>query len=139
MDRPPPVKSIVRCNFDTGFVPPEMVKRGRPVIVLARDFQLCTVVPCSTTPPKRQYDTNAYYLKIEGRRPKGLDEEMWVKADLVYTVCLSRLCSYFEKSLNGNKIYFYPQVSSVQFREIQQCVLKRLGLNVSLDKTACTM
>lgn len=42
------------CDFNTGFVAPEMIKK-RPVVVVSprprRSNQLCTIVPLSTTRP----------------------------------------------------------------------------------------
>ncbi len=50
----PQVGSTLICNYGTGFVAPEMVKR-RPVVVISRlrrRADLCTVVPLSTTAVK---------------------------------------------------------------------------------------
>ena len=50
----PKTGTIVICDYNSGFVPPEMVKR-RPAIVVFPQFKkrsgLCTIVPFSTTPP----------------------------------------------------------------------------------------
>ena len=50
----PNVGTLWMCDFNTGFKPPEMIKR-RPVVVIAphpkRQIGLCTIVPLSTTTP----------------------------------------------------------------------------------------
>ncbi|MCA3277869.1 MAG: type II toxin-antitoxin system PemK/MazF family toxin [Roseomonas sp.] len=51
----PKIGSILICDFNKGFVAPEMVKR-RPVIVISPPInvrhRLCTIIPISTEPPK---------------------------------------------------------------------------------------
>ena len=49
---PPKVGTLWICDFNTGFKPPEMIKR-RPVVVISprRSTELCTIVPLSTTVP----------------------------------------------------------------------------------------
>ena len=62
---PLPAGTILLCNYDSGFRPPEMVKK-RPCIIISPRLphreQLCTVVPLSTTRPLRE---TTYQLKID--------------------------------------------------------------------------
>ena len=68
----------------------------RPVIVVSRNAQndrgLATVVPLSTTPPDPPQD---HHCEIEARYlPPSLGAQVqsaWVKADMVYTLSVSRL------------------------------------------------
>ncbi len=85
----PKAGAILICNYSTGFVAPEMVKR-RPVVVvsprLRRRDGLCAVVPLSRTPPPAPQ--NYHYELQLGRplpKPWGSDR-FWVKTDMLATV-----------------------------------------------------
>ena len=52
---PPVPGQVLLCDYDTGFRPPEMVKKRLAVVVSPRlpyRDGLCTVVPLSTTPAR---------------------------------------------------------------------------------------
>jgi uncharacterized protein YifN (PemK superfamily) len=77
--------TIVLCNYDTGFAPPEMVKR-RPAVVVSPQTHtragLCTVVPLSTTPPK---PVLAYHCLVVIDPPlpdPWTAKEAWVTCDM---------------------------------------------------------
>ncbi len=59
---------IVICNYNTGFVVPEMVK-SRPAVVISKSSThwrgLCTVVPLSTTPPEK---VEAWHVSMQNVR-----------------------------------------------------------------------
>ena len=87
--------TILRCNFDSGFKAPEMVK-PRIVVVLSPKIKkgrpgLCTVVALSTTAPDpvMQYHCQ---LDIKPKLPHPWESEgIWVKGDMVYAVGFHRL------------------------------------------------
>ncbi|WP_368646938.1 type II toxin-antitoxin system PemK/MazF family toxin [Castellaniella ginsengisoli] len=90
---------VVICNYDTGFIAPEMVKT-RPVVVISKSSThwrgLCTVVPLSTTPPEK---VEAWHVSMQNvlRRlypyshPFGQAQEMWAKCDMIATVSFCRI------------------------------------------------
>ena len=89
----PKTGHILICNFDKGFVPPEMVKR-RPIVVISRtethSRRLCTVVPLSTTIPKTIKPWHVA-LKIDSVSSNSEIETIWAKCDMIYTVSFDRL------------------------------------------------
>ena len=94
---PPLPGTILRCNFHT-FKEPEMTK-SRPVIVLSPKVENITrttilIVPLSTTDPK---PILKHHLKVTlpGKNiPHGLSRDCWLKGDMVYALCQTRLDLY---------------------------------------------
>src|SRR5690348_5307086 len=86
--------TIVVCNYDTGFRPPEMVKQ-RPVVVISPRIssrgQLCTVVPLSTTPPAvvRPYHRSIIFSPPLPR--PWCSRIVWAKCDMVFAASFERL------------------------------------------------
>ena len=123
--------TIVRVDLNEGFRPPEMIKR-RPCIVLSPPLadrpQLCTIVPLSTTPPRRMH---AHHLEIELDpplpHPYG-NRRMWVKADVVLTVAFHRLRLLFSHTEAGQRVYDVRVLDAQTFRDVQACVRAGLGL-----------
>jgi uncharacterized protein YifN (PemK superfamily) len=111
---------------------PEITKR-RPVIVISPRFRqrdgLCAVVPCSTTPPKKTQPYH-YKLSVIPALPAPYDhEQMWVKADLVYTVSFDRLfLPFIGKNANGVREYDIRHVTDIDINGIRDCVRAGLGL-----------
>lgn len=130
----PPIGSILLCDFDRGFVAPEMVKR-RPVIVISPKIRgrvgLCTVVALSTTEPdpKMPYHTqiDLHPFLPEPMKSMGL----WVKGDMVNTVGFHRLNFIKTGNINGKRQYYYSMLKAEQIKLVQECVLKAIGLVVS--------
>jgi mRNA interferase MazF len=91
--------------------------------------RLCTVVPCSTTPPVPVKEYH-HKITISPPLPHPYDEEtMWIKADMIYTVSFERLSLPFTgKDESGKRIYDNRKVSDADLLRIQQCALKALGL-----------
>ena len=78
------------CDF-RGFEKPEMVKR-RPVIVVAanqRNYRLVTIVPLSTTIPRRPLPW--HYPLADPIPSLAGGRVVWAKCDLLYTVSTARL------------------------------------------------
>lgn len=119
----PKARTVVMCDFRTGFVPPEMVK-NRPVVVIAshkRNSKLVTVVPLSTTRPEKMDDHHH-----EMRTPPLPDQPhtaCWAKCDMVYTVSTNRLDRYRV----GNK-YFSLKIDETDFAAIRMAVAAGLNL-----------
>ena len=89
----PKTGHVLICNFDTGFVPPEMVKR-RPIVVISKtethSRRLCTVVPLSKTIQKIIKPWQVA-LKIDSISSSSDIETIWAKCDMIYTVSFDRL------------------------------------------------
>ena len=123
--------TILVCDFK-GFVKPEMVKR-RPVVVvsprLRNRFNLCSVVPLSTTEPQKMMP---YHHKIytSPLLPSPYNSpHHWVKADMIYTVSFDRLFLLFDgKDDNGKRVYDIRIIDRSDIIKIQQCILHGLGL-----------
>lgn len=128
----PHQRAICLCNFDAGFKEPEMTKR-RPVIVVSSKALprpgLVTIVPMSTLAPepKRNFQCK---IKLEQPLPHKhfTETEMWVKADMIYTVGFERLTRFHDGKENGKRKYLEPKINPQQFREIQRCMLNSLNL-----------
>lgn len=128
--------SILICDF-SGFKTPEMVKR-RPVVVVSPRLRtrnnLCTVVPVSTTPPDRVMPYH-FKLHIEPPLPDPYPEpQVWVKADMVYTVSYDRLYLPSNgKDASGKRIYDQRIIDAADLLKIQACILHALGLTTLTD------
>lgn len=122
------------CDFGAGFSEPEMCKR-RPVVVLNPRIQnrpgLCTVVALSTSPPNPQMP---YHRQIRIRPPlpaKWLSDNVWVKGDMVNAVSFHRLdLIRLGKDANGKRIYHMDAIEADQFKVVQECVLRAIGLSI---------
>jgi len=129
----PKTGTIVICDYNSGFVPPEMTKR-RLAIVMSPQFKrrnnLCTVVPFSTTDPTPIMPYH-YLLSLNPTLPPPFNSPIqWVKADMIATVSFSRLNLPFSgKGANGKRQYIKMVISGHDFESIQRCLLNAIGLN----------
>jgi len=129
----PNVGAVLVCDYDTGFRTPEMIKR-RPVIVVSprlRDRDgLCTVVPLSTTDPRKQYPFHCR-IRFDPRLPPPYGEEwMWVKADMIATVGFHRLSPLRKpRDQYGKRQYDNRIVEPEVLEQIRTCVLHALGFS----------
>jgi len=119
--------AILICNYQTGFVEPEMVKTRLCVVVtprLRRRERLCTVIPLSLTPPEHVCD---YHREIEFERelPKPWEgKKRWAKCDMFATVSHGRLSPIgVGRGPSGTRKYIYPTVSLEQLKEIRAGML----------------
>ena len=125
--------TILVCDYNTGFVAPEMLKR-RPVVVISPNFKhrsgLCTVVPLSTTPPDHLVDYHCE-INFERRLPQPFDaESMWAKGDMVATVGFHRLdLLRTGRDSTGKRKYIEPKLSQEDMQKIYSCVLHAIGLS----------
>ena len=124
----PLVRTLVVCDYSTGFKVPEMVKRRLAVVVgprLPQRADLATVVPLSTSPSSGGI---RYQCKIElNEEPPEPYEGVvkWVKADMIAAVSLRRLDL---PRYPGSRTYMQHRVSDDQLRQIHECILHSLEL-----------
>ena len=124
--------TILLCDYNTGFRPPEMVKR-RPAVVLSHRLPhrdgLCTVVPLSTTPP-RAVVAYACQLRLPFPLPNPYSAmDVWVKGDMLATVRLERLDLFHTARDNtGRREYLHPRFTVAQMGLIERCVCYALGM-----------
>lgn len=124
--------TLLMCNFDTGFRPPEMVK-VRPVVVVSprrrRGPGLYTVVPLSTTPPD---PVEPYHHRLD---PSSLPQPIagratWAKCDMLYTVSLDRLDRIrVGRHRNGRRIYVDHHLTSEDWQAVRRGIVLALGLD----------
>lgn len=122
---------VLICDFNTGFKPPEMVKR-RPVVVISprprRSTQLCTVVPLSTTAPK---PVEPFHHRMDPHSLPGrlARKNTWAKCDMLATVSLERLDRVMVgKEPGGKRIYVADSVTAGDLEAIRRGVMIALGL-----------
>lgn len=128
----PSAGEVLLCNFETGFIEPEMVKL-RPVVIISPRLRGCgnlaTVIPFSTTPPIIIEDYH-YLLELENALPYPFDENpIWLKCDMIYRVSRDRLDRFNGKRLpNGKRQYLSGHVNATQLIDIKKAVLHSIGL-----------
>ena len=123
--------SILICDYNSGFIVPEMVKR-RPVVVVSpryrKSYRLCTVVPLSTTAPG---SIEPYHCEIEIKPPLPgrWGSKCWAKCDMIATVSFSRLELVRDgKDLLGNRRYYEATLPKEVMEQISECVQNALGM-----------
>ncbi|MCW5697094.1 MAG: type II toxin-antitoxin system PemK/MazF family toxin [Bauldia sp.] len=124
--------TVLLCAYEPGFKEPEMVKR-RPVVVVTPRLRsrdgLCTVVPLSTTEPRK---VEAYHHKIvfDPPLPKPWNSpECWVKADMLATVAFHRLHLIgIGRGPHGKRKYLQLVIPRADLKAIQACILEALHL-----------
>lgn len=123
----PRTGTLWMCDFNTGFQPPEMVKR-RPVVVISpyprrRTTGLCTIVPLSTTDP---IPVEPFHHLMDPRSlPDRLaQDDTWAKCDMLYTVSLNRL----SRATNRRQPMNF-RVLDADLDAIRACVKIALGLD----------
>lgn len=110
---------ILICDFERGFVPPEMVK-CRPVVVISKSSthhrRLCTVIPLSTTEP---WPIEHWHVPLSHdplpHMSKG--RVVWAKCDMIYTVSFERLDRPHRKT-GGKRDYLSVKVSAYDLAAI---------------------
>ena len=124
--------TILLCDFK-GFIEPEMLKR-RPVVVISPRLRhrgnLCTVLPMSTTEP-RKIEAYHYRLHTIPTLPAPYTSAVhWVKADMIYTVSFERLSlmTHGTKDAHGRRIYDQRVIDKADLLKIQAAMLHGIGL-----------
>lgn len=134
---PPLPGHVLICDYGTGFQPPEMVKR-RPALVVSPRLRhregLVTVVPLSTTPPRRPA---AYQCQIAlpfAPPPPFEAQAVWAKADMLATVALARLDLFRSpRDEGGRRRYLTMRIDAAELARVRACLVHALGLGRSLD------
>jgi uncharacterized protein YifN (PemK superfamily) len=127
----PKAGTVVICDFQRGFVPPEMVKRRPAVVVsppIAARKGLCTVVPLSTGIPheKMPYQVESPDLKLPSPWDRGPN---WVKADMIYAVSLSRIDLIRRgRDENSRRVYYTVTLPYGDMLAIRKAMLWSLGM-----------
>ncbi len=130
----PELGTVMMCDFNQGFCPPEMVKR-RPVVVISprisNRYGLCTIVCLSTDAPD---PIMPYHCQINIRpklpSPRWESDGVWVKGDMIYTVAFHRL-DFFRsgKTDTGVRKYILQPLDDENIKKVRQCVLRSLNLS----------
>lgn len=119
---------VLICDFERGFVAPEMVK-ARPVVVVSKSElpsrRLCTVVPLSTTAPHDEFDWHV--LLAQNPLPETLGyKPIWAKCDMVYSVSFDRLDKPHRKT-RGKREYFTTKLSPPDLDAIIRGIIAHLA------------
>ncbi len=119
---------VLICDFTRGFVPPEMMKVRKVVVVsptATHRRRLCTVVPISSTAPHAE-EAWHHLLRVN---PVEIDGHvsLWVKGDMLYTVSLDRLDKPHRKTRKGRE-YFVPKLAPDDLQGVFRCVRAYLPL-----------
>ena len=123
----PKSREVLGCDFG-GLRKAEMSKR-RPIIVLSYSSArpgLAIVVPLSTTEPTPLQPWH-YELTKESQWDR---RKRWVKADMIYTVALSRLFPWrFGPSRSGGQAKLRNfRITENDFSKVQAAVLSALKI-----------
>lgn len=89
------------------------------------------VVPLSTSDPS---PVCKYHLQVTlpgGELPRGLARDCWVKGDMVYALCPSRLDLYhFERDkITGKRSYYSDRFTGEILFNIRKAVMAAIGLH----------
>jgi mRNA interferase MazF len=120
---------VLICNFSTGFMPPEMVKRRRVVVVSPYQFNkrgICTVVPFSTSTPEH---VEEFHYRIESGAYSFLSDEKdtWVKADMIATVSNQRL-----DRIRVGENFLSPSLGKADYMAVRQAIASYLDFQVKI-------
>lgn len=123
--------TVLICDYRTGFIVPEMVKR-RPAVVISprlrRRDGLCTVVPLSTTPPPEPMPYHCELI-MASPLPAPFDAaRVWVKADMLATVGFHRLDLPRLPRQDGQRQYLTVVLQEDDLGRVMACVRNALGL-----------
>ena len=121
--------TVLICDFDTGFKPPEIVKK-RPVVVVSKSHhELVTVVPLSTTEP-RPLEKCHHEMQFASLPVPLRGKKHWAKCDLITTVAFWRLdrVRAGKHPTTGKRMYVSYVVRPEDLTAIQQAILHVLGL-----------
>lgn len=129
-----PIGTILLCDYSTGFIVPEMVKRRLAVVVsprLPHRENLCSVVPLSQTTPEHEVPYRAKIVFEHELPSPWLGLERWAKADMLATVGFQRLdLIRTARDQYGRRKYLQPKVNPEQLAAIRGAILHALGLGL---------
>ena len=119
--------TVAICDYATGFRPPEMVK-ARPVVIISprrRSSQLVTVVPISSVVPS---SIEPWHYELPPGAYPPARGPVWVKADMIVTVALTRLDRIRGTGPGGQRIYQVFSLPASDMLAITLAVKAALGL-----------
>lgn len=118
---------VLICDFETGFQPPEMVKKRRVIVLSPHRLtaQMATVVPVSTTVPAPEM---AHHARFEAAAYPFFhqDKPCWAKCDIIHTISLERL----DRIRVGGK-YASPSISVSDLDRVRKAAASALGLTIN--------
>ncbi len=111
------------CDFNTGFKPPEMVKKRPVVVVSHKHSQVATVVPLSTSEPV-PFESHHWEMSAMSLPESLRDERCWAKCDMVSCVGFARLDRIINGKCpkTGKRMYVAPLILDTDFMEIIKCL-----------------
>lgn len=121
----PDPATVLICDYTTGFMVPEMVKKRRVVIISPKAYNnrgLCTVVPISTTPPEVEqphhvkFGAGSYFFLSQ-------DTDCWAKCDLQAAVSIKRL-----DRIRIHSQFHAPRISQNDLTRIRHGVMHVIGV-----------
>ncbi len=116
---------VLMCDYNTGFIAPEMVKVRHSIVVspkIQNAQGLCIVVPISSVRPNpvlayhHRFMPDAYPFLTPGR-------PHWAKCDMVSHVSHARL----DRVLIQGK-YESPKITEADLEAIRNCLLSAIGM-----------
>ena len=115
---------VLICDYQTGFIPPEMVKKRRVVVVSPKHINnrgLCVVVPISTSPPDSELPT---HVRFEAGNYRFLSNSTacWAKCAILASVSYRRL----DRVRVGSN-FIAPRLSHEDFNRICDAVAHVIG------------
>lgn len=131
---PPLPGMILRCDFHS-FKEPEMTK-ARPVVILSpkiKNINRTTylVAALSTTEPRPRHNYHLQLILPGQVLPKKLSRDCWLKGDMVYSLCSSRLDLYhLERDKDsGMRQYYKERFDKETLFNIRKCVMHAVGIH----------
>ncbi|MBK6298443.1 MAG: type II toxin-antitoxin system PemK/MazF family toxin [Sphingomonadales bacterium] len=123
---------ILLCDYNTGFIEPEMTKR-RPIVVISPRLRhragLVGVVPLSTTAPD-PFEAHHCRIELATPLPQPFDSPvMWAKCDMVATVAHARLDRFKAGRKDGARVFLSGRLDMDQLKAVKAAVLNGLGLS----------
>ena len=120
------------CDYATGFIKPEMVKRRLAITIspkLKRRNDLVSVVPLSET---ASVPVEEWHHKIDLKVPPPWgDGPRWAKCDMVATVCYGRLnLPHTKHPVTGTRTYVQIELPEV-VDELRRKVALALGISIA--------
>jgi len=118
---------VLICNFETGFMHPEMIKTRRVIIISPKKFNnlgTCLVVPISKAPPDPE---PPLHVKFEPGQYDFFHRLLpcWAKCNMVYSVSLQRL-----DRLRIGTQYLTPSISPQDLRLVRRAVALAGGIDI---------
>lgn len=125
----PKTGALLICDFERGFVPPEMVKRRPVVVISGADShwrRLCTVIPLSTTEPD---PVQRWHYELSRCPLPDASEftRVWAKCDMITTVSFDRLDKPYRKT-RTSRDYMTIRLPEEDIQGIRAALLRYLPL-----------